>query len=1296
MRMTVRFLALFIALHATMTLAAMDGTLYTPNKMASSLVSRTCQDSYGFVWIATDFGLSKYDGYNFINYYHNSSDTTTISSNNVRSLFCTHDGKLLVGCTMGLSSYDYHTDTFHRYTFPKGITPHIISIAELPSGDLLLATAGYGIYVLKDGIISYVPHFAKMSGSVHMNNLHVAADGASLWCQTDDHRLIRFALNGHRPTAMTTFNIGDETVVAAFNLKDSDIQFALSNSFRIYSHSRRTIMPVNYNLQKGMRIMSACMTKSGDMYFGTFSGDLYKIKKGETLPQRETLHNGHENLDYFVVNNIFEDNDKNLWLSSAHHGVYLCSMMPKQFKTINLSSLDRRICYGFSSIAPAPDNGLYCVARFYDMIHVDKYGKASFCKGIPHAPSTVMRDSQGEYWIGSWQSLYRYDPVREESYLINDLGGKGALRLAEDRGGGNMYISILGDGFAVYDRHTKKMTYYNSRSQAGATGVKFDNDYVGAMYQDKEGMMWITTSSGVWCFDPVHRHFIDLANGDGILRGTNCSSICETPSGDIVIGTQNGLYVYWCKKREVTLLPGTENIKDMRICGLVNDSIGNIWISTIRGIWQYICAEQRLISHAGARGITDNEFGEGAWAALDNGCVAFGSNSSITVFTPYNMKHGTMAERPIHLTHFATLLKKYDPFSHKFSVPWDDNHFTMSFSLFDFQNSDNIEFEYRINGGRWTAFTNGSNTLTFTKLKYGTYDIEVRAMSGGEVSSQTSTFEVTVLPPWYATTWAKLTYAILTIIVVWLVMLAVRKRQRAAFDEEKMQLLINATHDIRSPLTMILGPIEKIKETVQKTCDETTRKTIGQYVNIVNRNADRLLLLVNQILDTRRIDKNQMHLKCQETDMVEFVKHVCLSFDFTAQQRDIELSITGGEKRIMAWIDRNNFDKVIVNLLSNAFKFTLDGGHIDIGLNTEDDHIIIKVTDSGQGFGKEKTSRLFERFYQGNEQTGKNTVGTGIGLNLAMNIVRLHGGTITAANRTDGQHGACFTVSLPSGNKHLKPEFLYVDSVKEKSDKKISYKKYRIMIVDDDSELTAYIADELSPWYFVDICSNGVDALNSIISQDYDLVVSDVVMPGMDGIELLKKIKRNPNINHTPVILLSTKAEAEDRLAGFKSGADAYIAKPFSISELHVRIDAIINNILRLRGKYSGAQQQHDKVENIEVKSYDDELMTRVMKSINAHINDNDFSIEILAQEVGISRAHLHRKIKDITGVATGKFIRNIRMQQAARLILEGKVNCSDVAYHVGFCDNAYFSTVFKQYYGVSPTEYARKHKADE
>lgn len=456
MRMTVRFLALFIALHATMTLAAMDGTLYTPNKMASSLVSRTCQDSYGFVWIATDFGLSKYDGYNFTNYYHNSSDTTTISSNNIRSLFCTHNGKLLVGCTTGLSSYDYRTDTFHRYSFPNGITPHIASIAELPSGEVMLATAGYdGMFVLKNGKISGVPQFAKMSGNVHMGSLHVSANGASLWCQTDDHRLIRFTLNGCRPTTMTAYGIGNAKVVAAFNIKGGNIMFAFNNGFQVYSHYRKIMIPATYSLQEEVKITSACMTKGGDLYFGTISGDLYKIKVGETLPQRETLYNGHGSLDYFVVNNIFEDHDNNLWMSSAHHGVYLCSMMPKQFESINLANLDRRICYGFSSIAQAPDNGLYCVARLCGMIHIDKYNKASFCKGTPKDPSTVMRDSRGCYWIGSWQSLYRYDPVNGESILVDNLGGKGALRLAEDRGG--QYLRIgTGRGICrIQPQHTE-------------------------------------------------------------------------------------------------------------------------------------------------------------------------------------------------------------------------------------------------------------------------------------------------------------------------------------------------------------------------------------------------------------------------------------------------------------------------------------------------------------------------------------------------------------------------------------------------------------------------------------------------------------------------------------------------------------------------------------------------------------------------------------------------------------------------------------------------------------------------
>ena len=448
----------------------------------------------------------------------------------------------------------------------------------------------------------------------------------------------------------------------------------------------------------------------------------------------------------------------------------------------------------------------------------------------------------------------------------------------------------------------------------------------------------------------------------------------------------------------------------------------------------------------------------------------------------------------------------------------------------------------------------------------------------------------------------------------------------------------------------------------------------------------------------QRIEERQMRLKCRETDMVQFVERICRSYEFSAEERGIALSVrrvdngVGNVEPLTAWIDRVNFDKVVTNLLSNAFKYTLDAGEITIDLGTDGKHLVMKVTDSGIGFGDEKSENLFRRFYQGRNSAENAVVGTGIGLNLTKKIVELHGGTIVAANRTDGHRGACITVSLPLGNSHLKPEDMFHDDKSAEIDKKkIIFHKGTILVVDDDSELSAYVAAELNQWYRVDVYSNGVDALQALLTGSYDLVVSDVVMPGMDGIALLRKIKHNPNISHIPVIMLSSKSEIADRLAGFKSGADAYLAKPFSIDELHARIDAMIDNVRRMRGKFTGAQQQRDRIEDIEVRGYDDNIMERVMKSVNAHIGDCDFNVDTLALEVGLSRAQLHRKIKEFTGVSTAKFVRNLRMEQAERLLREGKVNITQVAYSVGFSDQTYFSTVFKQYYGVKPSEYAKK-----
>jgi YesN/AraC family two-component response regulator len=308
----------------------------------------------------------------------------------------------------------------------------------------------------------------------------------------------------------------------------------------------------------------------------------------------------------------------------------------------------------------------------------------------------------------------------------------------------------------------------------------------------------------------------------------------------------------------------------------------------------------------------------------------------------------------------------------------------------------------------------------------------------------------------------------------------------------------------------------------------------------------------------------------------------------------------------------------------------------------------------------------------------------------------MHGGSISAYDRTDGQRGACLDVSIPLGNAHLKPEEIMTD-VMDKTDTKAlkklqARKNFNVLIVDDDPEIAGYITSELGEWYHFDSARNGKDALKKLLVGNFDLVISDIVMPEMDGIELLKSIKTNTNISDIPVILLTSKSEVSDRLEGFKKGADAFLAKPFSMEELHILIDNLVSNVRRLRGKFSGVQDQTGKVEKVEVMGNNDLLMDRIMKCVNQNLSNPDFNVEKLTVDVGISRAQLHRKMKEITGISTGEFIRNLRMEQAARLIVKGDVNITQVAYAVGFNNQTHFSTVFKKHFGVTPKEYYVNH----
>ena len=522
---------------------------------------------------------------------------------------------------------------------------------------------------------------------------------------------------------------------------------------------------------------------------------------------------------------------------------------------------------------------------------------------------------------------------------------------------------------------------------------------------------------------------------------------------------------------------------------------------------------------------------------------------------------------------------------------------------------------------------------------------------------------------------------------------------------------MNISHEIRTPMTLIVTPLLSLI----KNDDDPQRK--GVYETI-KRNAERILSLINQMMDLRKIDKGQMQMRMAETDLIPFVKDIYELFGGQAKNKSVKLVFKHDTNSLPIWLDRKNFDKVIVNILSNAFKFTPSGGEIRIIVNHDDKNATIAISDNGEKIPEDKIEKIFERFYQTSSSVNDRYTGTGIGLDLTRSLVELHHGTITARNIStkehteyidEGQDGVVFIVTLPLGNTHLKPEEMIIDEepatvadlIQEEETETVMEpmiiaqppnRKTTIVIAEDDDEIRNYLDSELNSDYEIHLCTNGREALSETLHCKPDLVISDVMMPEMDGNTLCTKIKTNPSTNHIPVILLTAKNRDEDKLEGLETGADAYIVKPFNMDILRRKIINIVNTYRLLQLKYGRNDILEEKVEDVKMKTPDEKLLERVMSAINAHLNDSDLSVDMVAEEVGISRVHLHRKMKELTGQTPHDFIRNLRLKQAANLLANQGMNVTEVMYACGFSNSASFSTLFKKFYGVSPRDYMKEH----
>ena len=1299
MRMRKIRILLPVLLIGLMTAVGQTGYYIPSERFSSGLINDLCQDQYGYMWIATDYGLNKFDGYRFTTYLNHEQDTTTIGNNVVDYVFCDRDGQLWVGTSRGLDRFDYATGQFIHYPFPRDRQPRVTKITQLKDGRLMVATSGYrGLYFMENGQLEDF-----LDGDMEMrfvNSVFEDSKGRIWQCGFSDRLTMRDHAGQHRMTTTQGFTVD-------FAERGDEILIFCLHGIHSYRYGNLTVADIDMSSMEPTTIIRNIYKDShGNIYIGTRGEGLFRLPAGSNRLERVESITQDMSLNTAKIWAITEDQQGNIWLGCQSKGLVMLPAKTPQFQAWNFAAQGIRLGSAITSVCEGDEGIVWCTVQGNGVFGFDRQGRVVAHPSAPASAECIFRDRQKRYWLGTGDAVYSYNPLTGQAtrQMTFDCDKVNAMT---DDAQGNLYVSTFSRGFCIFNPETHAVQTYTAPQEMTAPG-HLCNNWVMSMITDSQGLIWMATASGVSCFNPKTDDFLTY-KWNQLLMEILCYSLCETNDGQILIGTERGLYSYTPGESSAVPFGENDGLRGKVICSIVQAAEGDIWCATSMGIWQYDQKKKTFIGHVNGNGLTSKEYINSVGIHTSDDLVCFANNNGLTAFHPSEVT-GSHTELPdVRLTGFYIADNAISTLADHYSVSYLDNAVSLEFSLLDYNNPANIIYEYRIGDskgeGTWRQNPEGQNAIMLNHLQPGTYNIEVRALAAG-IYSKSTTITLEVTPPWYRSTLAYAIYLIALIGLIGLMGYTYRRRANRQLDEEKMKFLINATHDIRSPLTLIMGAVNKLKtlkiEELAPNEIANLKSQISNPVDAIDRNAQRLMMLVNQILDERRIDKNQLQLHCRETNMTDFISGICKLYQFGANQRNITFTFEHTGDHVLAWIDRINFDKVVSNLLSNAFKYTFDGGEVKVMLSETEKDVMIQVIDNGVGIKNEDPDRLFDRFYQGRNSDDLGMKGTGIGLNLCRVITQMHGGQIRAGNRTDGQQGAVFTVTLLKGNKHLKPEQIVNDSparevLSEGTGGKKPFRRFRLLVVDDDREIADYIIGELGNFYKFEHAPNGKEALKMLLTASpehpYDLVISDVMMPEMDGITMLKRIKDNPQISQLPVIMLTSKAEVEHKLEGLKSGADAYIAKPFDMEELHIQIDNLIDSVRRLRGKFSGAVKQEQRTQNIEVKGNDDVLMERIMRSVNANIQDPDFNVDTLAADVGISRAQLHRKMKDITGISTGKFLRNLRMEQAARLLREGTINVSQVADSVGYTDQAHFSTAFKAHFGVSPSEYAASQK---
>jgi signal transduction histidine kinase/ligand-binding sensor domain-containing protein/DNA-binding response OmpR family regulator len=1340
--------------------------LFSSDKeISSNLCNDIYQDRKGFVWIATEDGLNKFDGMRFTIYRNIYGRKNDIKCNYVVTLYEDRMRRFWIGCSYGLQLYNRATDNFEDvdvYKEGKKVSPYITSILECSNNDVWIATSGFGIAIVRPHMalkrVTTDAHLSRLLGDDFVTKL-VEDSQHRIWIATRSSGIFCYYMASRRIQRINCGKIliNNATAICEDWAGNIFVATRTKGLYRMGRHDRCfSLVPyrLGYNDTKVLSLFSMPETKS--FFVGTDGQGMKEFDYHTNMlidcQPKMTLFD----FSKAKIHCMLKDRDNNLWLGLFQKGVLLQSGHTTRFDYFGYKSVNHNCIGSCCVLSIFVDAGkTIWVGTDNDGIYaIDKSGRQlKHFRNIPNdshsVPATIefiYGDSKGELWVGSFLGgVGRVDKnsgAFTPEYSLYSPNAKESDKtfscMIEDRQK-NLWIGTFGSGLFRKSLTTGATTLFKIHAHQPNS---LPQDWINCLMMDRKGNIWIGTYLGLACYDTQRQSFIMPNRKNVLLDQIGIFSLYEDKKGYIWVGTVNGLFRLHPSTQQMTHYTIANGLPNNTICGIEEDENQNLWISSHHGLSKFVRDKNIFYNYNTSDGIQGSEFWYMASHKDEDGRIYFGGNNGITAFYPKDIvnrpKRMEVLLTAFYISnHPITMSDKSDGNriidtdindAQNITISHNENTFSLEFSTLEYINPDRIYYRYRILelNKEWSTTLAGNNIVTYTELPPGKYTFQVQAVNLNEVSG-IKTITIHITPPWYSTWWASCIWVVLLLVLCWYLYFSAKtylkqrqelleKQNAEKISEAKLQFFMNLSHELRTPITLITSPLEKLLLEHGEHYD---------IYKLIYRNAQRMLNLVNQLLDIRKIDKGYMHMNFEETDIVSFIENVMTVFEYQAQKDEIRLSFIHSMPELKVWIDVNNFDKVLINILSNAFKYTFAKGEITISLEEiregEEEMVQISVSDTGVGIDEGKTKLIFERFYQiDNFQTNAH-LGTGIGLHLSKLLVEMHHGKIWAERRTDTEHGSRFIICIPRYNhndndsteerpreenvmsatdrelRKARAEWAEDGDAPENNEKATPQKnKSKLLVVEDEDDVRQYLIQELSPDFIVLTCTNGKEALTYILKERPDLVISDIMMPVMDGIELCKAIKKNSNICHIPIVLLTARSTIENKIEGLETGADAYMEKPFNMILLREMIINLIHNRNLIKKRNDAEEKIESDINAIDLKSNDEVIMERVLSAIDENMSDPDFNVDALARCVGFSRAHLYRKIKEITDLPVKIFIRDIRLKQAAKLLKKQSYTISEIAYAVGFSNVNYFTTVFKEFYGMTPKEYKNSSNTSE